>query len=74
MGKSHITLKLLEILDDEKIHKICELEQKLSLSNSSVRVYVYELKDFGHYIESYKGKNGGYILTKCREKCYNLDN
>lgn len=73
MGKSHITLKLLEILYDEKIHKIYELEQKLNLSNSSVRVYVYELKDFGYYIESYKGRNGGYMLTKGSKKCYNLD-
>jgi len=73
MGKSYITLKLLEILEDEKIHKICELEQKLNLSKSSVRLYIYELLDFGYHIKSYRGKNGGYRLTKDRKKCYNLD-
>lgn len=72
MGRSFITLKLIEILEDEKIHKTRELQQVLNLSNSSIRVYIYELKDFGYYVESYRGKNGGYRLTKHRKRCYNL--
>lgn len=73
MGKSCISFKLLEVLEDEKIHKISELQQILNLSYSSIRVYVYELQYFGQCIESYRGKNGGYKLIKGRKKCYNLD-
>lgn len=72
LGRSNITLKLLEILDDEKIHKAYELQQKLQLCNSSIRLYIYELQYFGYYIESYRGKIGGYKLTKNRKRCYNL--
>lgn len=73
MGKSHIVLKLIEIMDDEKTHKIHELEQKLNLRNSTVRGYIYELRYFGYCLESIRGKSGGYKLTKDRKKCYNLD-
>lgn len=73
MGKSCISFKLLGVFEDEKIHKISELQQILNLSYSSIRVYVYELKYFGQCIESYRGKNGGYKLIKDRKKCYNLD-
>lgn len=73
MGKSYVTLTLLNIMEDEKIHKVFELEQKLKLSNSSVRKYVYELLYFGYDIKSYRGKNGGYRLKKDGKKYYNLD-
>lgn len=70
MGKSHISLALLEILDDEERHKISELGEKLNLKSTSIRLYVNELLDFGHFIESYRGKNGGYRLVKDKKKKY----
>lgn len=70
MGRSYIALSLLDILDDEKKHKISELEEKLNLKSSSIRVYINELSYFGHYIESYRGKYGGYKLIKSEKKKY----
>lgn len=70
MGKSYIALKLLDIMYDEKLHKISELQRELELSNSSVRIYVKELLDFGYDIQSYRGKNGGYKLDKKGKKYY----
>lgn len=66
-------LKLLGILEDEKIHKCFELQQKLKLSNSSIRLYIYELRYYGYNIKSYAGKYGGYILSKDSKKWYDLD-
>lgn len=70
MGKSYISLALLEILDDGEKHKISELEQKLNLKSSSIRLYINELMDFGHFIESHRGRNGGYRLLKEKKKKY----
>lgn len=72
MGRSFITLKLIDIMEDEKIHKISELQRELELSSSSVRNYVYELKYFGYAIKSYRGKYGGYRLLKKDKKDYNI--
>ena len=73
MGKSYITLALLEILSDEKMHKLKELEEKLNLKSSSIRLYINELIYFGYYIESYRGKYGGYKLINSKKKRYYLN-
>lgn len=69
MTKIAIAFKILDILLDERIHKRKELREKLELKDSTLRSYINDLIIAGFEIESYRGRYGGYSLT--RRHCVN---
>ena len=64
MSKVANMLNMLQILKDNNIHSINELSEKLEVSKRMIRVYKYELEQAGIYINSERGKYGGYLLDR----------
>ena len=57
-------LKMIKILNDEKIHNMKDIAEKIEISPRMVKQYKNELEQAGIYIESKRGINGGYSLNK----------
>lgn len=64
MAKIATSLKIIDILLDENLHKAKDISKKLDISESAVRWYINELIIAGIYIESLSGPMGGYIMRK----------
>ncbi|MBR9648008.1 Rrf2 family transcriptional regulator [Clostridium tyrobutyricum] len=64
MSKIGISLKILNILLDENIHKTDEISEKVEIPKRIVRWYINGLLEAGMYIESFTGRYGGYVLKK----------
>lgn len=64
MSKVANMLKMLQILKDEKVHRIQNLAEELEVSERMIRQYKLELEQAGIYINSTTGKYGGYQLEK----------
>ena len=64
MSKVANMLKMIKILNDEKIHNMKDIAEKIEISPRMVKQYKNELEQAGIYIESKRGINGGYSLNK----------
>lgn len=64
MSKIVLSFKILDFLLDENIHKTKEISEKIEVPESVVRWYINELIGAGIYIQSCRGRNGGYMLNK----------
>ena len=62
MSKVSNAILMLRFLANHKKYTIKELAEKLEVSERMVRSYKDDLEKAGVFIESIKGKNGGYIL------------
>lgn len=62
MSKISNELLMLKILMNHKKYSIRELVDRLEVSPRMVRAYKEDLEKAGIFIESIKGKDGGYIL------------
>lgn len=64
MSKVANMINMIKILEDNEIHSIKELSDKLEVSKRMIRVYKEELEQAGIYINSIRGIYGGYILDE----------
>ena len=64
MSKVANMINMVKILEDNEIHSIKELSEKLEVSNRMIRVYKEELEQAGIYINSVRGIYGGYVLDE----------
>ena len=64
MGKTYMCIKLLEILNSGRIYKVSELANMLETNSRNIIKYKEELEECGYYINSIRGKYGGYQLDK----------
>lgn len=63
MSKIYNIYALMSLLSDGKKKKLNELSQELEISPTMVRKYFDELEKLGIYVESIKGRYGGYYLS-----------
>lgn len=64
MSKISNVLTMLEYLSTGKKYSISELSEKLEVSPRMIRVYKDEIEKSGIYIDTIKGKYGGYVLNQ----------
>lgn len=62
MSKVANMLNMIKILEDNKVHSLQELSEKLEVTKRMIRVYKTELEQAGIYISTVKGVYGGYML------------
>jgi predicted DNA-binding transcriptional regulator YafY len=72
MGKVGNALKMFQLLRNGKKYSIRELSDILEVSPRMIRVYKNELEKAGFYLESLRGKYGGYLYN-VNEKSLQLD-
>ena len=64
MSKLSNTITLLRLLQNGKKYSIKELSEKIEVSERMIREYKQELEYAGIYIESIRGRYGGYYLNQ----------
>ena len=64
MSKISNVLTMLEYLSSGRKYSIEELAEKLEVSPRMIRVYKDEIEKAGIYIETIKGRYGGYVLKQ----------
>ena len=64
MGKGGNTLTMLRLLESGKKWTVEELARKLEVTPRMVKTYKEELEKSGIYIDTIRGKYGGYIYNK----------
>lgn len=62
MSKLSNELIMLKLLMNHRKYTISELSEKLEVSPRMIRIYKDDLEKAGFFIESFLGKNGGYLL------------
>ena len=68
MSKIYCVYSLLSLLSDGKKKNLQELSNELEISKTMVRNYFNELEKLGIYVESVKGRYGGYYLSGAYQK------
>lgn len=68
MSKIGNCLLMLRILSSGRKYSISDLAERLEVSPRMIRSYKDELDEAGIYIDSVKGKHGGYIYTGGNKK------
>lgn len=61
MGKVSNTLAMLKLLESGKKYTVNELSEILEVTPRMVKQYKYDLEIAGIYIDTIKGKDGGYV-------------
>ena len=64
MSKIYNVYSLISLLSEGKIIKLADLSEKLEISKTMVRRYIIELEKLGIYVESVRGRYGGYYLSE----------
>jgi predicted DNA-binding transcriptional regulator YafY len=64
MGKIGNALLMLRLLESGKKYTIKELSEKLEVTPRMIKVYKEELDKSGIYIDTIRGKYGGYVYHK----------
>ena len=64
MGKAAMCIKMLEMLNTRRTYKISELADMLETNSRNIVEYKKELEECGYYINSIKGRYGGYKLDE----------
>ncbi len=64
MSKISNTLTMLRLLESGRKYSIQELSEKLEVSKRMITVYKEELEKCGIYIDTIRGKYGGYVYNK----------
>lgn len=64
VSKISNTLTMLRLLESGRKYSIQELSEKLEVSKRMITVYKEELEKCGIYIDSIRGKYGGYVYNK----------
>lgn len=70
MSKVSNTLNMLRLLETGKKYSVSELANKLEVTPRMVKIYKEELEKCGIYIDTIKGRYGGYIYY---HKPYNFE-
>lgn len=70
MSKVSNAIFLLKILESGRIYKISDLASMIECSNRAIRTYKEDLEKAGVYIESVKGRYGGYYCPYIKENGY----
>lgn len=68
MSKIYCIYSLLSLLSDGKKQNLQKLSEELEISKTMVRNYINELEKLGIYVESVKGRYGGYYLSNSYKK------
>ncbi len=61
MSKVGNTLTMLRILESGQKYSVKELSEKLEVKERMVKIYKEELEKCGIYIDSIRGRYGGYV-------------
>ena len=64
MSKLSNCLRMLNLLNSGRKYHISELSKKLEVSERMIRQYKDELEIAGIYIDTIKGRYGGYVLKQ----------
>lgn len=64
MSKVSNMISMIFMLNDNKIHSMQELAEKLEVTPRMIKQYKDELELAGIYIDSKRGKTGGYFLNQ----------
>lgn len=64
MSKISNCITMIELLSNGRKYSVEELSNRLEVSKRMIRIYKDELEKSGIYIETIKGKYGGYILNQ----------
>ena len=63
MGKLSNMMYMIDLLNTGNIYTLKELSEKIGVTERMVRYYKNEICNNGIAIESFKGPNGGYLMT-----------
>lgn len=64
MSKIYCVYSLISLLSEGKKKQLSELSRQLEISPAMVRRYIAELEKLGIYVESIRGRYGGYYLAE----------
>lgn len=70
MSKVGNALTMLRLLESGKKYTVEELANKIEVSNRMIKIYKEELEKSGIYIDTIRGKYGGYVYNKKHD--YNI--
>ena len=70
MGKIGNILTMLRLLESGRKYSVQELAEKIEVSKRMIKVYKAELEQAGIYIDTIRGKYGGYVYNKKHD--YNI--
>lgn len=70
MSKVGNALTMLRLLESGKKYTVEELANKIEVSNGMIKIYKEELEKSGIYIDTIRGKYGGYVYNKKHD--YNI--
>lgn len=72
MSKIYSIYSLISLLSEGKKKNLKELSSEIGISQTMVRKYFDELEKLGIYVESIKGRNGGYYISSSYYKVPSL--
>lgn len=73
MSKIGNTLTMLRLLESGQKYTIAELATKIEVSPRMIKIYKEELEKCGIYIDTIRGKYGGYIYNKKHDYSVSFD-